>query len=269
MTFDPNNPLGMVPDPYSGGSFVLPETLCTDERKLWFRRTNEMIKFLGITELALKECRSQYEQRLSQRKLRADTPLKLQSPDGRSVIMPLHNFLKGCDEGVDVLCRQVFVMLYGSLETYLFELLERSFPAIGITNGILDQSLEIMMKRKWDGKFCKMREVFGLNYKANDLINHFKGFGMDFEGQVFKNPILFLDELAQIRHRIVHASSIWKHGRLIFVNAQVFHSYYAFCALLTDYVDELFARKSAILESRLIQPRHNLSLRKNKSVPIL
>jgi hypothetical protein len=41
----------------------------------------------------------------------------------------------------------------------------------------------------------------------------------------------------------VHASSILEKGRLIFVNAQVFHAYYGFCTLLTDYVDDLFAKR--------------------------
>ena len=90
-------------------------------------------------------------------------------------------------------------MYYGSLETYLFELLERSFPEIGVTENILDSSLEIMMGSKWrDGKFCKMRDIFGLNYKANDIKNHFSAFEMNFEGKIFKNPLLFMDELAKV-----------------------------------------------------------------------
>lgn len=243
MKFDSENPLGMIPDPYAGDSFVFPETLCTDQRRLWFRRTNEIIGFLTTTELALRECRAKYEQLMPEGGLKPDTPLKLESSDGRSVVMPMQAFLKQCANGVDVLCRQVFVMLYGSLETFLFELLQRSFPEIGITENIQDSSLEIMMRKKWDGKFCKTSDVFGLNYEAKELVNHFKGFEMNFEGRVYKDPLLFLDELAQIRHKIVHASSILEKGRLIFVNAQIFHAYYAFCTLLTDYVDDLFAKK--------------------------
>jgi hypothetical protein len=167
--------------------------------------------------------------------------------------MPTQTFLKQCASGVDVLCRQVYVMLYGSLETFLFELLERSFSEIGVTENILDLSLEVVMRKKWDGKFCKMSDVLGLNYKASDLTNHFKEFEMNFEGKVFKNPLLFLDELAQIRHRIVHASSILEKGRLIFVNAEVFHAYYGFCALLTEYVDGLFVKKFGY-ERRKINP---------------
>ena len=243
MAVEGKNPVGMVRDPFAGNGFILPEALCSDQRKLWFRRSNEIIGFLTTTELALRECRGKYEHLLSQRHLKSDTPLKLESSDGRSVIMPTGRFLRGCIDGVDVLCRQVFVMLYGSLETYIFELLDRSFTKVKMTEDILGQSLEIMMKRKWDGKFCRIRDVLGLDYKSGDLINHFKGFQMNFEGKVFRNPLLFLDELAQVRHKIVHASSILEKGKLIFVNAQVFHAYYVFFVLLTDYVDDLFAKK--------------------------
>lgn len=243
MTYDPSNPMGMIPDPYSGDSFVLPETLCTDQRRLWFRRSNEIIGFLMTTELALKDCEFKYDHFASEKKLKPDTPFRLKSSDGRVLDIPIHSFLKQCANGIDILCRQVFVMLYGSLETYLFELIERSYHEIGKTEDILDLSLDIMMRRNWDGKFCKMRDEFNLNYKANELISHFKGFEMNFENKVFKNPLLFLDELAQVRHKIIHASSILEKGRLIFLNAQVFHAYYAFCALLTDYVDNLFAKR--------------------------
>ena len=134
-------------------------------------------------------------------------------------------------------------MLYGSLETFIFELIERSFLQIGVTENILERSLEIMMRKKWDGKFCKLSDIFALKYEATSMMRHFGEFQMEFEGETFKNPLIFLDELTQIRHRIVHASSILEEGKLIFVNAQVFHAYYDFCALLTDYVDGLFAEK--------------------------
>jgi hypothetical protein len=84
MTFNPQNPLGMISDPYAGDSFVFSQTLCTDQRRLWFRRANQIIAFLTTTELAMKECESKYDQLLSQRRLKPDTPLKIESSDGRS-----------------------------------------------------------------------------------------------------------------------------------------------------------------------------------------
>jgi hypothetical protein len=237
------NPLGMIPDPYAGDSFVLPEALCSDQRRLWFRRSNEIIAFLNLTEFALKECTSKFEQLVAQEKFKPDTPLRIASSDGRSMMLPMHTFLKQCGNGVNVLCRQIFVMLYGSLETFLFELIERSFLEIGVTENILDLSLEIMMRKKWDGKLCKMRDQIGLPYEAGHMMNHFEGFQMEFEGKAFRNPLNFLDELAQVRHKIVHASSILEGKRLIFMNAAIFHAYYSFCALLTDYIDDLFTRR--------------------------
>ena len=243
MTTDPKNPLNMISDPYAGDGFVLSETNCTDERILWFRRSNEILGFLMTTELSLKECKNKYTNAISQKKLTPNTPFKIESSDGRSLILLASRFLRQCDDGLDVLCRQVFVMLYGSLETYFFQLMERSFLKIGKNDNILDHSLDIMMRKKWDAKLCKMRDVFGIRYKASELRNHFKFFEMNFEGTIFKDPLQFLDELTQIRHRIVHASSIWQKDRLIFINAKVFHAYYAFCAHLTDYTDSLFSER--------------------------
>lgn len=208
MNSNDQNPLGMVPDPYDGVTFIHPDTLCSDQRRLWFRRSNEIVGFLTLTELALKESRSKYGQLLSQGKLKPDTPLKIVSSDGRSIILPMHAFLRQCENGVDILCRQVFIMFYGSLETFIFELIERSFLQIGVTENILDRSFDIMMRKKWDGKLCKLRDIFGLSYEATNMIKSFGEFQMEFEGKTFKNPLIFLDELAQVRHRIVHASSI-------------------------------------------------------------
>lgn len=248
---EPKNPLKMVADPFAGDTFVLPETLCTEERRLWFRRTNEIIAFLMTTELAIKESKLKYEQILSQKGLKPETPMKIESSDGRSLVCPAQTLIKQFSQGVDILCRQVFIMLYGSMETFMFQLMERSFLEIGITENILDQSLEIMMRRKWDSKFCKMSDVFGLRYKAGDLNNHFLDFEMNFEGKVFKNPLTFLDELAQIRHKIIHASSILEKGSLIFINAKVFHAYFAFSAHLTEYIDSLFAIKFQFKRDRI------------------
>lgn len=251
MADEQRNPLGMIRDPYAGDSFVLSETLCTDERRLWFRRSKEIMGFLTISDISLKECKSKYEQLLAQKKLQPDTPLKLGFSDGRSVIMPVNKFLNGCNDGVEFLCRQVFIMLYGAWETYLFEILEKSFPQVGISENILEESLKIMMKGNWDGKFCKIGTRLGIKYRASDLIQHFGGFEMNFEGTVIKSPLLFLDELTQIRHKIIHASSMLDNGKAIFINAKIFPAYFAFLVLLTEYVDNIFSDKFSYNRSKI------------------
>jgi hypothetical protein len=236
----------MKRDPFAGDRFVFPEAFCTSERRTWFSRNNEILAFFYVAMQGLKECEDKCRGLLSQGILKPDMPQKFEFSDGQNVqclIMPTQTVIKQCKEGAHVLGRQVFTMVYGSFETLLFHLLERSFPKIGITANILDSSLEILMRKKWDGKFCKMRDVFALNYRAADLIGHFQGFEMNFEGKVYKNPLEFLDQMAQVRHRIVHASSILDGGNLIFFDPLVFNSYFAFFVILTDYVDDLFAKR--------------------------
>jgi hypothetical protein len=54
MNRDSENPLGMIPDPISGEAFVFPVTKCTRERKLFFKRANEIHALLFITKHAYK-----------------------------------------------------------------------------------------------------------------------------------------------------------------------------------------------------------------------
>jgi hypothetical protein len=234
MVRDPKNPLGMVPDPYAGDTFVLPNTLCTDERRSFFRRANEILAFLSIDELALRDNYQKHRNIMIKKELDPATFYRLQHSDGRTLFMPVGRFVSISQGSIDILYRQGFVMLYGSFETYLFELIERSFVVLGVTLDILDKSLDIMMKRKWDGKFCKMKEAFWISYSAGDLCKHFDGFEMEFDGKSFKHPFLFLDEIAQVRHKIIHASSLLEKGKLIFVDAKIFHAYFAYFVLLTE-----------------------------------
>jgi hypothetical protein len=246
MTANSHNPLNMVPDPFAGNRFVLPETECTDERKQFFRRTNEIQAFLFIAKHSFDVCKEKYEKVIIPKlPSKANTPIKLEMNGGNFIAMPAARIIEMTTNGINLLTRQAFVMFYGSFETYLFQLFELSFPLVGVTENILDKSRDILMLKKWDGKFCKMNEVFGINYMAGDLINHFQSFEMDFEGKKHKNPLPFLDDISQVRHRIVHASSLLENDKLIFIDMNIFQGFFGFFFLLTDYVDNLFASKFA------------------------
>ena len=244
MTSNPDNPLNMIPDPFAGVAFVLSETDCTDERKQFFRRMNEIQAFLFITKLSFDVCKEKYDRDIIPRlPFKANTIIKIEINGGNFIATPAARIIEMTTNGINLLTRQAFVMFYGSFETYLFQLFEKSFPLVGVTENILDKSRDILMLKKWDGKFCKMNEALNIEYKASDLIKWFNTFEMDFEGKKHKNPLSLLDELAQIRHRIVHASSILENDRLIFINMEIFHSLFGFFFLLTDYVDALFSKK--------------------------
>ena len=244
MNKDPENPLGMVPDPIAGNAFVFPPTKCTRERKLFFKRANEIHALLFITKHAYDETNRIYQQRILKFPQRENTPLKIELNSGYSLMFPAGYILRIFGDGINILTRQTFVMLYGSFETYLFQLFERSFALIEVAeNEAIDQSIEMLMGGKWDSKFNRMSSIFGLDFKAGDLNTHFSGFELNFEGKLYQNPLLFMDELAKVRHKIVHASSILEKDQLITIGMEMFHGVYAVYFLLTDFVDSLFEKR--------------------------
>jgi len=243
MNEQSKNPVGMVNDPYAGDGFVFPETLCTRERRYFFKRLNEIHTLLYITKHSYDETNILYQGRIPKLTFKENTPIKIELSTGNSTIFPARSILKYTDDGINILTRQAFIMFYGSFETYLFQLFERSFKNIRIENGVLDRSIEILMGGKWDAKFNKMSSCFDLDFKAGALNDHFTDFELNFNGEILKSPLAFLDELANVRHRIVHASSILEKDQLISVNLDIFHGFYGFYFLLTDFVDTLFSNK--------------------------
>jgi hypothetical protein len=253
MNKDPEISVAMISDPISGEAFVFPTAKCTRERQLFFKRVNEIHALLFITKHAYDETNMIYKQRIEKFPKRENTPIKLELSTGHSLMFPAGYILGLTSDGINILTRQTFVMLYGSFETYLYQLFERSFVLLGgAEDEIIDRSIEILMGGNWDSKFNKMSNVFGLGFRAGELNQYFSGFELNFEGKIYKNPLLFMDELAKVRHRIVHASSILDKNKLISVGMDVFHAFYGFYFLLTDFVDSLF-------EKRFNYPRPEIS----------
>jgi hypothetical protein len=244
MKKDLANPLGMIPDPISGETFVLPVTKCTLERRLFFRRINEIHALLLVTKLAYDETNKIYLQHVQKLPNKENTPIKLELNTGHSMMFPAKRILDITKDGINILARQTFVMLYGSFETYLYQLLDKSFAILGVAEDeIIDRSIEILMSGKWDSKFNKMSNEFGLDFKAGELNQCFTGFELNFGGKIFINPLLFMDELAKVRHKIVHASSILDKNKLISIDIAIFHGFAGFYFLFTDFIDFLFEKR--------------------------
>lgn len=244
MKKDSENPLGMIPDPISGETFVFPVTKCTLERRLFFRRTNEIHALLLVTKHAYDETNKLYQQHMQKLPKKENTPMKLELNTGNFIMFPAKRILDITKDGTNILARQIFVMFYGSFETYLYQLFEKSFAMLGVVKDeIIDRSIEILMRGKWDSKFNKMSKEFSLNFKAGELNKHFTGFELDFEGTTFINPLLFMDELAKVRHKIVHASSILDKNNLVSIDIDMFHGLSCFYFLLTDFIDSLFEKR--------------------------
>jgi hypothetical protein len=246
MKTKPRYPLAFVPDPFAKDSFTLPKMLCTPARESFTKRTQEILAFSLITEASLDRCEEFFREQIAVPKAetKADILYEIKSSLGHySVTLTASGVRRRAEDAVRILRRQVFVMLYGSFETYLHQIFECAFTDLDTKEDSLDAFRILLMKKKWDGKFCSMRHVFGVDYKSSDLMRHFRDFEMRFGNQGYKDPLRFLDRLAQVRHKIVHASSILSDSELVRIGGEVFLPMFAFYILLTDYVDDLFSKK--------------------------
>jgi hypothetical protein len=87
--------------------------------------------------------------------------MRLEVSSGYSMDFPAKLILDITKDGINILTRQTFVMFYGSFETYLYQLFEKSFLLQGIAeNEIIDRSKDILMNGKWDSKFNRMSNIF-------------------------------------------------------------------------------------------------------------
>lgn len=116
------------------------------------------------------------------------------------------------------------------------------------------------MKKRWDGKLSKMAHTFGFEYKASQLKDHFSNLVMDFNGERITNPLDFLDKLVQIRHRVVHASSIFEEGRLINIDINFIPEFF-FSSIISQIILMTYSLSSLNTKGlKSILLRHNLSL---------
>ena len=262
---DANNPLKMVKDPLCGDVLVLGDSFCTVQRRQWFRRSNEILAFQMVAVYALKECDRDISERIPQLPHKDATPLAIDM-NGHRIEAPARRIVQAAKGGVDVVARQVFAMSYGSFETYLLQLMTQSFPLVGREHDVSDESVKMLIGKSWRSKFAKMDSTLGLGHKDGELVAHFAGFNMRCLRSDFKHPLDFMSRIGEIRHRIVHASSIidadftekYPHtramqGKSVGIKLDTNHEMYAFYALLTDYIDDLFARRFGF-DRQLVNP---------------
>lgn len=60
-----------------------------------------------------------------------------------------------------------------------------------------------------------------------------------------------MDEIAKVRHRIVHASSILENDKMIYVDVDILPVFVGFYNHLTDYIDKMFATRFGYLRTVL------------------
>ena len=75
-------------------------------------------------------CKEKYEAIIPKLPEKSNTPMKLEMNGDNFIAMPAARIIEMTTNGINLLTRQAFVMFYGSFETYLFQLFEKSFPLI-------------------------------------------------------------------------------------------------------------------------------------------
>ena len=254
MAAKKDNPLGMrlLED---GGPFVLPPTPCSQRRTEFFKRGNTILGFYTVMSIVSKAGGDVIGQQEKQGKFKPDTPFRLKITDGNIAQMN-YGLFKKCFANAGVhLTNQVFLMLYGSFEAFIADLVLDALTQIN-TNDPYEEALRLMYTSKWRGKMDKIAQKLGVQLGTGIFLSKFQNIDMGFLGERCPNPIEFLEKAADLRHRLVHYSgradkqfakdypkSGLSEGDIISLPFGLPMSMQPFFAHLTDVIDDAFCSK--------------------------
>lgn len=248
-----NNPMKMIQGPY--GLYILPPTQCSEFRENFFRRGNQIIGFYvsistysekGLQLSKVEELRSRYKD---------STPIPIGGFPGRSIVINYGQLKKLFSDAGTHLTNQVFLMIYGNFEAYLIGVVQKALLEISKPNGEIEVA-NFLSGKKWEGKFSKLTQEFKVDLGGNRLKNKFASFEMEFLGEKYSNPIVFLDALTALRHRLVHSNGrvdgllisqfpklSLKKGDLVSFQLGIPIDFHLFFCHLTEVVDDLFSAR--------------------------
>jgi hypothetical protein len=103
------------------------------------------------------------------------------------------------------LTNQVFLMLYGNFEAYLGDLVMDGLTQMGTKPDPYEKALELMVLSKWEGKIDRICLKLDVPLGKGVLTTKFEGFDLGFFNEKCKNPVEFMEKLAELRHLLVHS----------------------------------------------------------------
>lgn len=246
------NPLGMQWD--NGlGTYILPAQDCTEHRREFLRRGNQILSsYMGLLGLA-QLGRGSMGSVAAASGLDDQTPIKIGLGNGQEMNVRLGRLRGSWQNLVDQLTSQVLVTLYGSLEAYVYDvaaagLRERGRPAS--TQDLLD----LLGQRQWPGKIDRLQQELGPKLGSGARRAHFTGLQMDLNGVTYSDPAEFLEQIARLRHRLVHylgrvdqeyanthPGVPLKVGEVLRFPSEYPALLHCFLVHFTDFVDKAFA----------------------------
>lgn len=204
---EPDNPLGMIQLP-DGGPFVLPRTLATGRRQEFMQRANSILGFYIALTITASEGKKVIDAHEKSGAFVDTTTMRL--PFETRGMVAQFNFgafkLFHARAGA-TLTNQVFLMLYGNFEAFLTDLVFDALSELGGSPDPEQEAINLMMAKNWPGKFDKMTQRLKVKLGKRVLVRHFSGIDMGFLGEATDDPRAYLQMMAHLRHRLVHAGS--------------------------------------------------------------
>ena len=201
----PRNPLGMYQLEQSG-PFVLPSSPCTTRREELMKRGNSILGFYSVIGLTSGEGHRAITKAEAEGTFDDATPFEVKFGDQGPISRLNYGLFKKlhAEAGAN-LTNQVFLMLHGSFEAYILDLVGDAIAQSGVDQDPFEESVRLMAGTKWRGKVDRIGQKFGIALGKKRFVAHFKDFEMGFLGEGTADPIEFLEKATDLRHRLVHA----------------------------------------------------------------
>jgi len=147
------------------------------------------------------------------------------------------------------LTNQAFLMIYGNFEAFLGDMVRDAFAASGSPDPE-GETLKTLSRKSWPGRFDAIHQRVGVRLPKRQFTVAFQNRRLVFLGQQRKDPRQFLDDLAQVRHLLVHSAGRLNAGflqqypraghsvgDLIKIPSDAPHELQLFFAVMTEIVD--------------------------------
>jgi len=198
------NPIG-IREIEPGGPFVFSPVLCSTRRKEYFERANR--------HLAMYSCLSIYSFfgnkainiESKRRGIDDNTPFLLEISN-HFMQTSYRQLKKSYSQSGAQLTNQVFLMLYGNFDAFLFDLVHDAKRHLGSRDPFQD-TITLLSATRWSGKLDRLSQKLSLNISQGELFQQYNGVEMGFLGQPTKDPVEFLQCMADLRHRLIHGGS--------------------------------------------------------------
>jgi len=244
-----NNPFKMK-EMSPEGPYILGDEQCTDIKIEYLRRGNTILASYAtvatMSNIGLQRVKEQIKDE--------ETPMRLTL--GSRLIQCKFRTLNYLFPIVTrQLTNQGIIIVYGNFEAYLVDILISAFQELKIENPE-QETLNMLAARGWEGKIDHIGQKLKVNIGKRQFLEKFKDIPLDFQGTLCKDPIIFLQKVADVRHLIAHSSGRiseglakaypgagLKTGDVIQLPVELPFDLHIFLVAFTDVFDKAFSEK--------------------------